>query len=127
MRDGGFTNQILGCVVGTIGIFLPGTLMIFFVYPMWDSIKNLKIIRRSLDGVIAVSAGLVLAAGYLLFLPVAFNWIVPNSFHYTNLQQESFVNYFDIGLVIVLSLMLTKFKIPTPVWVVLAILAGILL
>ena len=125
---GGFTNQILGCVVGTIGIFLPGTLMIFFVYPMWDSIKNLKIIRRSLDGVIAVSAGLVLAAGYLLFLPVAFNWIVPNSFHYYEiLQQESFVNYFDIGLVIVLSLMLTKFKIPTPVWVVLAILAGILL
>ncbi len=127
MRDGGFTNQVLGCVVGTIGIFLPGTLMIFFVYPMWDSIKNLKIIRRSLDGVIAVSAGLVLAAGYLLFLPVAFNWVVPNSFHYANLQQVDFVNYFDIGLVIVLSLMLTKFKIPTPVWVVLAILAGILL
>ena len=101
--------------------------MIFFVYPMWDSIKNLKIIRRSLDGVIAVSAGLVLAAGYLLFLPVAFNWVVPNSFHYANLQQVDFVNYFDIGLVIVLSLMLTKFKIPTPVWVVLAILAGILL
>jgi len=126
MREGGFSSQILGCVVGTIGIFLPGTLMIFFVYPMWDSIKNLKIIRRSLDGVIAVSAGLVLAAGYLLFLPVGFNWVEANSFHYTNLQQTNFVNYFDIGLVIVLSLMLTKVKIPTPVWVVLAILAGIL-
>jgi chromate transporter len=127
MRDSGISNQILGCIVGTIGIFLPGTLMIFFVYPMWDSIKSYKIIQRSLDGVIAVSAGLVLAAGYLLFLPVGFNWIKPNSFHYTNLQLVDFINFFDIGLVIVLSLMLSKFKIPTPIWVVLAILAGILL
>jgi chromate transporter len=127
MRDGGVTTQIMGCIVATIGIFLPGTLMIFFVYPMWDSIKNYKIIRRSLDGVIAVSAGLVLAAGYLLFLPVGFNWVKANSFHYSNLQASDCVNYFDIGLVIVLSLMLTKFKIPTPIWVVLAILAGILL
>lgn len=127
LSSGGVSDQVMGCVVATIGIFLPGTLMIFFVYPMWDSIKNYKIIRRSLDGVIAVSTGLVLAAGYLLFLPVGFNWIKPNSFHFTNLQQANFINYFDIGLVIVLSLMLMKFKIPTPVWVVLAILAGILL
>ncbi len=127
LSEGGVTDQLMGCVVATIGIFLPGTLMIFFVYPMWDSIKNYKIIRRSLDGVIAVSAGLVLAAGYLLFLPVGFNWVEANSFHYSNLQEINCINYFDIGLVIVLSLMLTKFKIPTPVWVVLAILAGILL
>ncbi len=126
MREGGIVTQLLGCLVASIGIFLPGTLMIFFVYPMWDSIKNYKIIRRSLDGVIAVSSGLVLAAGYLLFLPVAFEWVKPNSFHYTNLQSHNFINYFDIGLVIILSLMLTKFKIPTPIWVVLAILAGII-
>ncbi|MFT5723815.1 MAG: chromate transporter [Bacteroidia bacterium] len=126
MRGGGVTSQLMGCLVATIGIFLPGTLMIFFVYPMWDSIKNYKIIRRSLDGVIAVSAGLVLAAGYLLFLPVAFNWVEPNSFYYKNLQDTNYMNYFDIGLVIVLSLILSKFKIPTPIWVVLAILAGIL-
>lgn len=125
MRDFGSTWQLLGCVVGTIGIFLPGTLMIFFVYPIWDSIKEYKIIRRSLDGVVAASSGLVLAAGYLLFLPVAFKWKEENSFHYTNLQEHDFVNYFEIGLIIVLSILLRRFKIPAPVWVVLAILAGI--
>ncbi|MBO6515614.1 MAG: chromate transporter [Bacteroidia bacterium] len=126
MREYGSMWQLMGCLVGSIGIFLPGTLMIFFVYPIWDSIKNYKIIRRSLDGVIAASSGLVLAAGYLLFLPVAFNWKVENSFHYTNLQEHDFVNYFDIGLIVVLSILLRRFKIPAPVWVVLAILAGII-
>lgn len=126
MRGQGMWTQIMGCVVATIGIFLPGTLTIFFVYPMWDSIKNYKIIRRSLDGVIAVSAGLVLAAGYLLFLPVAFEWVKPGSFHYTNLASGDYIHYFNIGLVIVLSIILWKYKIPAPVWVVLAILAGII-
>jgi len=126
MREFGEVSQLLGCLVGSIGIFLPGTLMIFFVYPMWDSIKNYKIIRRSLDGVIAVSAGLVLAAGYLLFLPVGFKWKEAGSFHYTNLQSGDFVNYFNILLVILLSVLLTKIKIPTPVWVILSILAGII-
>ncbi|MCB9261129.1 MAG: chromate transporter [Flavobacteriales bacterium] len=126
MRDFGMHAQIWGCFIATIGIFLPGTLMIFFVYPMWDSIKNYKIIRRSLDGVIAASSGLVLAAGYLLFMPVAFRWKVKNSFHYTNLQDVDFVNYFNIALVILLALMLQKFKIPTPIWVLLCILAGII-
>jgi chromate transporter len=126
MRNYGSVWQIVGCIVGSIGIFLPGTLMIFFVYPIWDSIKNYKIIRRSLDGVIAASTGLVLAAGYLLFLPVAFRWKVENSFHFTNLQEHDFVNYFNIGLIIVLSILLRKLKIPAPIWVVLAILAGII-
>ena len=127
MRDvGGPAIQLLGCLVGTIGIFLPGTLMIFFVYPIWDHIKNYKIIRRSLEGVVAASSGLVLAAGYLVFLPVAFRWKEENSFHYSNLQSHDFVNYFNIGLIIVLSILLRKFKIPAPVWVVLAILAGII-
>lgn len=127
MRDvGGPAMQLLGCLVGTIGIFLPGTLMIFFVYPIWDNIKNYKIIRRSLEGVVAASSGLVLAAGYLVFLPVAFRWKVENSFHYTNLQSHDFVNYSNIALIIVLSILLRKIKIPAPVWVVLAILAGII-
>ncbi len=126
MRQFGTGWQLMGCLVGTIGIFLPGTLMIFFVYPIWDNIKSYKIISRSLDGVIAASSGLVLAAGYILFLPVAFKWKEENSFHYTNLQEHDFVNYFDIGLIIVLSILLRRFNIPAPIWVILAILAGII-
>lgn len=126
MREFGSFWQIMGCIVGTIGIFLPGTLMIFFVYPIWDHIKRLKIIKRSLDGVVAASSGLVLAAGYLLFLPVGFRWKESNSFHFTNLQPTDYVNYFNIALVVVLCILLVKIKIPTPIWVLIAIIAGII-
>jgi len=127
LRDGSVTYQILGSVLGTVGIFLPGALMIFFIYPLWDSIKNLKVIRRSLDGIIAASSGLVLAAGYLLFLPVAFRWKEPNNFFYTNLQEENFIQWGEIGLVIALVILLFNLKLPSPIWVISAILAGVLI
>ncbi|MCB0734219.1 MAG: chromate efflux transporter [Flavobacteriales bacterium] len=118
--------QLGGAVVGTIGIFLPGTLMIFFIFPVWNRIKKYKIIKRSLDGVVAASSGLVLAAGYLLFLSVGFKWKEPNSYHFTNLEPENFIQYDNVILVLILSLLLTKFKVPAPVWVLLAIIAGII-
>jgi chromate transporter len=127
MSEHGPIWQIVGCLTGTVGIFLPGTLLIFFVYPIWNRIKKYKIIKRSLDGVVATSSGLVLAAGYLLFLSVGFRWKLPNSFHYTNLEPENFINYFNVVLVIVLSILLVKIKVPAPVWVLLAIIAGIVL
>jgi len=127
MREGGVLAQIWGSVLGTVGIFLPGALMIFFIYPLWDSIKNLKIIRRSLEGIIAASSGLVLAAGYLLFLPVAFRWKEPNNFFYTNLMEHDFIQWGEIGLVIALVILLFNLKLPSPIWVLSAILAGVLI
>ncbi|MCB9246911.1 MAG: chromate efflux transporter [Flavobacteriales bacterium] len=127
MRDYGLMGQLYGSLLGTVGIFLPGALMIFFMYPLWDSIKNRKVIRRSLEGIIAASSGLVLAAGYLLFLPVAFRWKEPNNFFYTNLAEENFIHWGDMGLVLLLVILLFKIKLPSPVWVVAAILAGLLI
>lgn len=72
----GISGQILGCGVGTVAIFLPGTLLIFFVYPIWDQIKQIPVIHRSLKGIIAVSIGLVWAAAVLMVLPYIQNqWL----------------------------------------------------
>lgn len=72
----GISGQILGCGVGTVAIFLPGTLLIFFVYPIWNQIKEIPVIHRSLKGVIAVSIGLVWAAAVLMVLPYIQNkWL----------------------------------------------------
>lgn len=51
--------QVLGAVAGGIGIFLPGLLLIYFVYPMWASIKNIKGFKIALKGVAAVAGGLI--------------------------------------------------------------------
>jgi chromate transporter len=127
MFDEGPMMQALGCVVGTIGIFLPGTLMIFFVYPIWENVKEMNLVQRSLGGIIAASAGLVAAAAYLLFLPVGLEWIEPGNFYYTNLATTNFIQWDNIVIISVLLVFLFRTKLPAPFWVFLAIIAGIFL
>lgn len=125
MQDFGAHWQLMGCLIGTVGIFLPGMLFIFFIYPVWNQIKQYNIIRRSLDGVIAASTGLVVAAAYLLFLPVGLKWKKPDNFFYTNLAETDFINWENVIIISILSILIYRLKIPSPIWVVLAVAAGI--
>jgi chromate transporter len=70
-RDGsGIGGQVLGAVVAAAGIFMPGTLLIFFLIRFWDQLKQYRIVKASLEGINAVSAGLVCAATFLLYHPL---------------------------------------------------------
>lgn len=70
MRDFGFGGEIIGGFMAAIGIFLPGTFLIFFVIRIWDGLKKYRPIRASLEGINAASAGLVAAAAILLYQPL---------------------------------------------------------
>ncbi len=70
MRDHGLWGQVLGASAATVGIFLPGTFLIFFVIRFWDELKKYRVIRASLEGISAVSTGMVVAAAILLFHPL---------------------------------------------------------
>jgi chromate transporter len=59
-----------GATAATLGIFLPGTFLIFFVIRIWDQLKRYPMVRASLEGVNAVSAGLIFAASLLMFKPI---------------------------------------------------------
>ena len=71
MRDG---MQVLGCLLGAIGIFLPGTLLIFFVYPAWNYLKQYRHIRKAMPGINAAAGGLILAAVYVLGSSLEVTW-----------------------------------------------------
>ncbi len=73
MKDTGMMGQFVGGLVGLIGIFLPGTLLIFFVIRFWEELKKYPVVKASLTGVNAMASGLVIAAAALLFLPVDTN------------------------------------------------------
>jgi chromate transporter len=75
MRDYGIGGEILGAVLASAGIFLPGTFLVFFLSKFWESLKPYRIIRASLEGITACSAGLVIGAAYILFKPIEFNVI----------------------------------------------------
>ena len=108
MRQAGIGGEILGAFVASLGIFLPGTFLIFFLLRFWDSLKKYRVIKASLEGILAASSGMVVAAAFLLFEPL----------------EVSFLNVsFVLGTVVLL-----KFtKIPAPVIILGGLLAGFLL
>lgn len=108
MHDWGFSGQILGAFIGSIGIFLPGILLIFFVYPIWKELKNYSPVKNAIEGINAVSAGLVITSAYLLFLPVEIN---------------------ETNMLVLLStlFLLLSTKVPSPVIVIGTLIAGVLL
>ncbi len=105
LKDMGATGLAIGSIIGTIGIFLPGTLLIFFMYPIWNQMKNFSPVKNAIDGINATSAGLVVASAYLLFIPL----------------QISEMNM--LVLLATLFLLLST-KIPYPIIVVMCIILG---
>lgn len=102
-RGGSVLTQVLGAVVAGIGIFLPGLLLIYFVYPIWENLKKIKGIKISLKGITAVASGLITVAAIIL------------------MQKSGFVLENVLVMLITIVLLLTK-KIPAPL-IVLAVLA----
>ena len=108
VRGSGILSQVSAALVSGVGIFLPGILLIFFVYPVWQDLKQIKAIRISLRGINAVAGGLIATSSVLLLQKSGITW----------------TNIVVVGLTI---LLLSSKKIPAPVIVILAILAGLLL
>lgn len=106
MKEFGSLGQIMGGLIGAIGIFLPGTLLIFFLYPMWNQLKGYPAIRKSLLGINAAAAGLVGAAAL-------------------QLSQELELNIRNLIIVIVTFCLLQFTKIPAPFIILGGIIAGV--
>ena len=70
----GTYGQILGGVVGVIGINLPGLILVLFIVPFWEDLKKITRIKHSLSGINAVSVGFIIAAFVLLVKPMGTDW-----------------------------------------------------
>ncbi|MFY7912827.1 MAG: chromate efflux transporter [Emticicia sp.] len=75
MREWGTSGEVLGSIVASVGIFLPGTFLIFFVIRFWNELKKYRGIRASLEGINAASTGLTAAAALSLYRPMAFDLV----------------------------------------------------
>lgn len=69
-RNYGIGGELLGAVMSALGIFLPGTFLIFFVIRIWEGLKKYRHVRASLEGITAASAGLVVTSAVILFQPL---------------------------------------------------------
>jgi chromate transporter len=75
MRSEGTLGQLLGSSVASLGIFLPGTFLIFFVYRFWNELKKYRGVRASLEGINAASVGLTAAASLKMAQPLMTDYI----------------------------------------------------
>ncbi len=108
MRDLGLGAQILGAFMAAAGIFLPGTFLIFFVIRFWEDLKRYRVVKASLEGINAVSSGMVMAATFLLFESI----------------EGTTINYL---LMIGTASLLFFTRIPTPYIIISGLLIGILI
>lgn len=103
----GIWGQVLGGLIGVIGINLPGLILVLFIVPFWDDLKKISRIRYSLSGINAVSVGFIIAAFVLLLIPMGFNWLF-------------------LGIMLATFLLLNFTKVSPPLIVLAGILIGYL-
>ncbi len=54
--------QLAGCVIASIGIFLPSFLLCIFFYPMWENLHKYKAMERMMQGINAAVVGIMLSS-----------------------------------------------------------------
>lgn len=109
MKDYGLWGELAGSLIGALGIFLPGTFLIFFVFRIWGQLKQYRFIRASLAGIQAASVGLTLVAVFTFTKPMVVD-----------------AKFVSLGIVAAAFVLAEKTKIPAILLFGLALIAGIL-
>lgn len=114
MRDAGFAHQILGCVIGTIAIFLPSVLLVLFFFPVWHNLKKYAVIYRSLEGINAAVVGIMTGATF---------YLIKDNFLFALFNGEA-IAFADVFIVAATFLLLRTNRIPAPYIVIGCLLLG---
>ncbi|HVX28482.1 MAG TPA: chromate efflux transporter [Parafilimonas sp.] len=66
LNEHGFKEQVLGCIIGAIALFLPSLLLILFFFPVWNNLKKYAVIYRSLEGINSSVVGIMIGSTFFL-------------------------------------------------------------
>lgn len=105
-------KQIFGCFVGAISLFLPGILLLFFFFPLWEYGKQFTVLQKAAEGIKWVAVGFIWAgAAYILSdkFEIDYNRTV----------------YIELLLLILIPIVLTKTKVNTPLIVIFTLFLGL--
>ena len=115
LKQYGTASQVWGCVIGTIAIFLPSTLLVLFFFPIWNNLKKYAVIYRSLEGINATVVGIIFASSLYLLKDI--------SIDVSDGKIEHFINIVTIAG----TFCLLKFtKLRPPYIVLICLLLGII-
>src|SRR6185436_12494456 len=109
MKDRGWHYQVLGCLIGSIAIFLPSALMVLFFFPIWHNLKKYVVVYRAIEGINAVVVGIMFAASFYMMKDVS-------------LIELNTVSLLNILIILATTLLLVFTRLPAPVIVVFCLL-----
>ncbi|MBS1509344.1 MAG: chromate transporter [Bacteroidetes bacterium] len=111
LKGEGTKMQLLGCIIGSIGIFLPSALLVLFFYPVWQYLKKYVVVFRALEGINAVVVGIMWAATLYLLKDVS-------------IISFTTVSIINITVILGTFMILQLTKIPAPFIVLFCLLLG---
>ena len=113
LKEEGTTMQIIGCIIGTIAIFLPSALLVLFFFPIWNNLKKYAVIYRSLEGINAAVVGIMIASTFYIMKDISL----------VEAKTESILN---VAVIIGTFLLLQFTRIASPIIVLASLLLGVL-
>jgi chromate transporter len=105
--------QLLGCLIGSIAIFLPSALLVLFFFPVWHNIKKYAVVFRSLEGINAAVVGIMLGATLFLFKSVSLD-----------VRNGTFLPFVNVIVIIGTFALLNFTKIRPPLIVLTCLILG---
>ncbi|RYF86246.1 MAG: chromate transporter [Chitinophagaceae bacterium] len=108
LRDMGTSMQILGCIIGTVAIFLPSALLVLFFFPVWNYLKKYAVVYRSLEGINAAVVGIMIASTLYIMKDIS-------------LAEATATSLINVSVIVSTFLLLRFTKIHSP-WIVMACL-----
>ena len=111
LRDMGLTMQFIGCLIGTIAIFLPSALLVLFFFPVWNYLKKYAVVYRSLEGINAAVVGIMIASTLYIMKDIS-------------LMEATATSLLNLAIIIATFLLLRFTRIYSPLIVVACVLLG---
>lgn len=111
LKDEGKQMQALGCIIGSIAIFLPSALLVLFFFPIWNNLKKYAVVYRSLEGINAAVVGIMIASTLYIMKDISLVGANANSL-------------LNIAVIVATFALLQFTKIAAPFLVVICLLLG---
>ena len=111
LKEGGKHMQLLGCIIGSVAIFLPSALLVLFFFPIWNNLKKYAVMYRSLEGINAVVVGIMIASTLYIMKDIS-------------LVGTSTRSWINITVILVTFLLLQFTRIAPPLIVVSCVVLG---
>lgn len=111
LKDMGTEMQVVGCLIGSIAIFLPSALLVLFFYPIWNNLKKYAAVYRSLEGINAAVMGIMIGSTFYIMKDIS-------------LIEPKTISLVNLAVILSTVLFLLYSRIPAPVMVAGCLILG---